>query len=100
MVVCVEPEAGYFFRINSEPKWRGPVLLKKIENTFLHHDSYLECGGPLDLDEYVVNEALRGKGVIGRVNDNVVGEIIATLEKAYTVSPADREMICAVLRRI
>jgi hypothetical protein len=100
MVVCVEPEAGYFFRINSEPKWQGPVLLKKVENAFLKHDSYLECGAPLDLDEYIVNEALREKGVIGRVNDKVVVEIIATLEKAYSVAPADREMICAVLRRI
>jgi len=100
MVVCVEPEAGYFFRINSEPKWREPVFLKQSENTFLQHDSYLECGGPLDLDEYIILEALREKGVIGRVNDNLVGNILAALEKAYSVSPSDRDMICAVLRTV
>jgi hypothetical protein len=100
MVVCVEPEAGYFFRINSEPKWQAPVLLKLIENPFLSHDSYLECGAPLDLDEYIVSEALRESAIIGRVNDNAIAPIIAALEKAYSVSPEDRDMICKVLRAI
>jgi hypothetical protein len=100
MVVCVEPELGYFFRINSEPKWKGPVLLRLADHDFLRHDSYLECGGPLDLDEYIVSEALRGRGIIGRVSDKVVPDIIAALETAYSVSPADRDFICAVLREI
>lgn len=99
MVVCVEPDAGYFFRINSEPKWQQPVLLKRAENPFLHHDSYLECGAPLDLDEYIVSEAIRQKGIIGRVNDNAIGDIIAALENAYSVAPADRDLICAALRK-
>jgi hypothetical protein len=100
MAVCVEPDAGYFFRINSEPKWQKPILLKQSENTFLLHDSYLECGAPLDLDEYVISESLRDRGIIGRVNDNVIGPIITALEAAYSVSPEDREMICKVLRTI
>jgi hypothetical protein len=100
MVVCVEPELGYFFRINSQPKWNGPVLLRLADHSFLHHDSYLECGGPLDLDEYIVSEALRERGVIGRVSDTVVPDILATLEKAFTMTPADRDLIYAVLRRI
>lgn len=100
MVVCVEPDAGYFFRINSEPKWQKPVLLELSENNFLDHDSYLECGAPLDLDEFIINESLRARGIIGRVSDKVIGPIIAALEASYTVSPEDRELICKVLRTI
>jgi hypothetical protein len=100
MVVCVEPVAGYFFRINSEPKWKVPILLRQADHPFLHHDSYLECGGPLDLDEYIVSESLRDRGIIGSVHAKIVPEIIAALESAFTVSPADRDMICAVLRQI
>ena len=96
MVVCVAPEEGYFFRINSEPKWQQPVLLSAKDHPFLKHDSYLECGAPLDLDEYVVQEALRDKGIIGTVVP--VEAIIAAVQKAWSVSEEDREVICAALR--
>src|SRR5215203_1726956 len=65
MVVCISPELGLFFRINTEPNWQTSIKLFRGPNhLFLEHDSHLECGEPLDLDEYVVEESIyRERGI-------------------------------------
>lgn len=50
MVACVEPEKGFFYRINTKP-WRPAVELAKADHRFLDHDSYLECGDPMEIDD-------------------------------------------------
>ena len=56
MVVCVDATNGYFFRINTKGHWQHSVpLSKKDHGTFLDHDSHLECGDPLELDDYVID---------------------------------------------
>ncbi len=100
MVVSVAPVQGYFFRINSEPKWQQPVLLLAKDHDFLKRDSYLECGAPLDLDDYVVQQSLRERGIIGTIAQKAVKDIIAAVEKAWSVSDEDRAIICAALRDI
>jgi hypothetical protein len=73
MVVCVEAKLGFFFRINTRPNWQQSLLLKKgTDHPFLDHDSYLECGDPLELDDYVVEQSLDGKGVIGTVSQALI----------------------------
>jgi hypothetical protein len=68
MVVCVEGELGFFFRINTKAGWQQSVLLKKSpDHPFLDHDSHLECGDPLELDDYVIEQSLNRKGAIGAV---------------------------------
>jgi hypothetical protein len=98
MVVCVEPTCGFFFRINSKPKWQQPVkLVRAPDHTFLAHDSYLECGAPLDLDDYIVEEAIREKGIVGKISEALVPQIVAAVVAAKSISAADRDLICACL---
>jgi hypothetical protein len=85
MVVCIDPENGLFFRINTEPKWQTPVLLLKRDNNWLKHDSYLECGEPLELDDYIIEQS----DPIGAVCHTAIREIVAAVEKSMTLSPAD-----------
>lgn len=100
MVVCVEPELGYFFRINTEPKWQNPVLIKRNDNDWLEHDSYLECGQPLVLDDYIVDLSLKGRGVIGRLNFSLVNVILTAMSKDDRVTEEDFDSIKKVLRRL
>jgi hypothetical protein len=81
MVVCVEADLGYFFRINTRGHRLGSVSLKKVGlHEFLDHDSYLECGGPLELDDYVIDESLRGRGIRGRVSATLIPDILKAME--------------------
>lgn len=93
MVVCVDPKLGLFFRINTDPKWQTPVKLEQAAHKFLEWDSYLECGEPLDLDDYIIDESLRKRGVIGQVIPQLAKEIYAAVASAKTISPADKELI-------
>ena len=98
MGVCIEPSLGLFFRINTRPQWQTPVkLTKEPHHRFLDHDSYLECGDPLELDDYVVEECLRRRGVIGTVHSSVITEIYAAVRAAKTISVADKELIRVAL---
>jgi len=98
MGVCIEPNLGLFFRINTNPRWQTPVkLVKQPHHQFLAHDSYLECGDPLELDDYVIDECLRSRGVIGTIHPSLVSDIFAAVHAAKTISPADKEAIRAAL---
>jgi hypothetical protein len=98
MVVCVEPSLGFFFRINSEPKWQTPIPLKfRDYPEFLTHDSYLECGCPFELDEYTVYESIRDNGILGRLKTDVVPQIIQVVQDEQLLSPADKSAIIATL---
>jgi hypothetical protein len=92
MVACVEPGRGWFFRINTKP-WQTPVRLAASDHPFLRRDSYLECGQPLDLDDYIIEQSLRERGVIGQINSKLVGEIFKAVRETRTVSAADKEAI-------
>jgi len=93
MVVCIEPTLGLFFRINTDDKWQTPVKLTKADNPFLEHDSFLECGEPLELDEYCVEESIQEKGIIGRISPTVCPSIMAAVEKAKSIRAADKVAI-------
>lgn len=76
MVVCVAPEEGYFFRINSKPIHRIPVKLLLADHPFLDYDSYLECSPPLDVLDYTIEQYLdEHGGPLGRVQDKYIAEI-------------------------
>jgi hypothetical protein len=97
MVVCVCPKNGFYFRINSNP-WPVAVELVHIPNhPFLKRDSYLECNGPVDLDDYTVEESIKAKGIIGRIDAGCAPEIVAAVKKQGRISDADKEIIFAAL---
>jgi hypothetical protein len=54
-------------------------------------------GDPLELDDYVVEECLRKRGVIGTVHPSVVPEIYAAVRASKTISVADKELIRVAL---
>ena len=96
-VMCVEPQEGWFYRINTKP-WRPAVpLLRLPHHPFLDHDSFIECGDPLMLDDYIVDEALRVHGVIGLIDSSLCPAIICALDKASYLRDTDRELIRAAL---
>lgn len=98
MIVCVEPELGFFFRINTEGKWQHPVKLSKLpDHPFLDHDSYLECGDPLDLDDYMLQQALDRRPVLGKISRQLVPDILAAVDKATTLTARDKAAIRAAL---
>lgn len=97
MVVCIEPSVGFFFRINTNKWWPNSVALPQATNKFLDHDSYIECGSPLDLDEYIVEQSLRGRGVIGRVDPALAPVICAMADKCVVLSAQEKRLIRAAL---
>jgi hypothetical protein len=96
MVACVEPEKGFFYRINTKP-WRPAVELAKADHRFLDHDSYLECGDPMEIDDYLIEEGLQMRGVIGRLSPSVCHEVVTALAASRTLSPADKQAITAAI---
>ncbi|SIR00233.1 hypothetical protein SAMN05880582_105181 [Rhizobium sp. RU20A] len=99
MVVCVEPFLGFYFRINSNDNWEPCVAIaKEPHHAFLKWDSFIECT-ILDLDDYVVREALRKSGVIGRVSRTLCQPLIDALAFSHG-SRRDREAIRLALQRM
>lgn len=100
MWVCLEPDLGLFFRINTE-QWRTPIKLLQCDHSnFLTHDSYLECGQPIELTENELDDALRSRGVIGRVDERLAPDILAVIESIDTVSPNDKTAIAQAFSRM
>jgi hypothetical protein len=99
MVVCVEAAKGYFFRINSRGHRQPavPLLKGEQEHSFLWWDSYLECGGFLELDDYVVEQSLRAKGIIGQISKKLITQILAALNASEEMSPQDKGSINSFL---
>ena len=94
MVACIHPENGWYFRINSKRHWQTPVKLEKHpHHPFLKHTSYLECGEPLELDDFLIEEAIRKGGVIGVIATALAPAIYSIVSMAKTFSPADKEAI-------
>jgi hypothetical protein len=93
MVVCVEPGLGFFFRINSKNHWRPCAqILKHPDHEWLDHDSFVECN-ILDLDEYLIEEAIRESGIVGVVSAVAGKAILAEVQAAKSISAEDKEAI-------
>ncbi len=63
MLVCITPEQGLYFRINTRGHWQHSIPLAQRDHpNVLSHDSHLECGQPIELDDYLVDQALARHG--------------------------------------
>ena len=97
-VVCICPEEGLFYRINSEDNNPIGVFLPKDPNhsSFLRWDSYLECGKyPLELDEYDVNKSLeQSNGVsLGKIDSLHAAQIYAAVQLQSTIDKELKRLI-------
>lgn len=97
-VVCVEPTEGLYFRINSKGHHTGSVpLAKHPEHGWLDHDSFVQCYGPLALDDYLIERALDRYGTLGFVSTGMIPAILAATNSQTTMSPNDKALIEACL---
>jgi hypothetical protein len=97
MVVCVEPFIGLYYRINTHDNWRPCILIDLHSHAFLKHDSFIQCE-ILELDDYVITQALNKGGVIGRISISVCDALIEAL--GYVNAPhADKNSIRSALER-
>lgn len=98
MVACVECSLGFFFRINSRANWQVSLpLIKENLHPFLEHDSFLECGCPLELDDFIVEESIRLKGVVGSVHISLVPDILKVVAQERLLTRSDKAAIATFL---
>ncbi|TWH01416.1 hypothetical protein L614_002400000210 [Ochrobactrum sp. J50] len=97
--VCLCPDEGIFFRINSKSVWRPCFPISREDNKFLDHDSYVECN-LLELDEYLIREAIVSKGKIGRLGIRYVADINRHLLQNRTIPMKLRQKIMDLLNSI
>lgn len=97
MVAAIHPERGWFYRINTKPRRPCVKLIKTPDHEFLDHDSHLECGDPLEIDDYLIEEGLRNRGVIGRIAVSHCETIKRFVATARTLTTADKQAICEIL---
>lgn len=97
MIVAIRPDLGWFYRINTKP-WKPAVpLIRMPLHPWLDHDSFLECGDPLELDDFTIEESLRRHGVVGRVDPSLAEPVRATVLTLRTMSQSDKAEILAAL---
>ncbi|MCQ9157244.1 hypothetical protein [Acidomonas methanolica] len=98
MAVCICPKNGLFFRINTEGKWPVSVFLPVRMNSFLHHDSHLQCGQPSELDDYVIERSIEDKGIIGKVNAAHLTDICNAISRnTVSIRKEDKVLLRAAL---
>lgn len=98
MIVCIEPTKGFFFHINEKP-WQTGVRIMMVEHqNFLTKDSHIECGIPLEVDEYIVQGSLGRKGVVGQIREKHCQQIYLIVAASPTISSADKDLIRLALR--
>jgi hypothetical protein len=99
MVVCVEPNLGFYFRINSNDNWEPCVPLVKVpDHEFLKWDSFIECS-ILEIDDYIIRQSLNKSGVVGVVSLEVCASLIDALGYA-SGARRDRNAIREALERL
>lgn len=97
MVACVNPEDGVFYRINSRPFFKPCVPLPKDpDHPWLDHDSYLHID-PLVLDDYIVGEALKRNGLVGRISPQLSKPIKRITLDVRCMTLSERQAICNCL---
>lgn len=99
MVVCISPDLGWFFRINTRNHWRPSVPLLKAQNPFLDHDSFLECQ-IIELDDYIVEQAMADRGIIGRVDSRICNLIREAIRPARDIPNGDKAVIHEIMQKL
>jgi hypothetical protein len=99
MVVCIHPANGWFYRINTKSHWHPSIALNRLpDHSFLDHDSFLQCGDFLDLDDYVIEQSMNREGIIGKISPLLCGQIITALAGAIYVTESDKSQIRNILQ--
>jgi hypothetical protein len=100
--VCICPDDGLFYRINSYDDYPIGVFIPQQPNhsDFLKWDSYIECGKyPLELDDYQVDESLKrsNNAPLGKVSAIHAQDICDAVKLQSTISKEVKRLIHAAL---
>lgn len=97
-LICVEPTIPLFLRINSDGWRSGSVLIPCAgHKAFLKHDSFIECGDPIDPDSFIVEDAIRKHGILGSVDPALAQAIAQGVMNTATIARKDKVAICIAL---
>lgn len=98
MAVIIEPDCLFYFRINSEDRFKPCIpLQREPHHTFLKHDSYLECNLPQELTEFEVEQALHKQGVIGKIHASLATQIYELVKDNPVINKDDKRVIGTAL---
>ena len=87
--ICVCDHRQFFLRINSNPIYRPAHLLSASNNTFLHHDSYVELQ---QLVRHITNDIVQAKH-LGIISLQEVRKLVESVENAKTLSDEHKQLI-------
>ena len=99
MAVCVEPDEGWFFRINTRNFLKPCFPISKDEHPFLKHDSFVNCD-LLILDDFIIDEALCESGPTGSLSISILPVLKRTVIDMRYISLRDKQAILAKLNAI
>lgn len=91
--VCVAE--SWFLRINTEPRHHGlNVPVFQSENSFLDHDSHLDCKGIIFKDARTIQEILKDpSNYKGRLSDKAIRTVVDYLRSVPTIPPIQKQKI-------
>ena len=98
MQICLDYEEGWFLRINTRDKIRPCVPISVRENSFLEHDSHVDCSINV-IDEFELDEALKRDGVIGRLSLDSAPAILAALLATSYISTRDKDRLSLIFSK-
>jgi hypothetical protein len=87
--ICVCIAQHLFMRVNSRPIWPPCHMLRKINNSFLDHDSYVELNQLTHHSNYEIKNA----DVIGRLSRQEAAVLIAAAKRAETLTDEQKALI-------
>jgi len=64
----------------------------------LKHDSFIECGNPLELDDYIIQAAIDKSGILGAVHPSLASAIYKNIELNETLSVSDKAAVAKALK--
>ncbi|MHC8509665.1 MAG: hypothetical protein ACYYKD_09810 [Rhodospirillales bacterium] len=91
MHVCVCVEDGWYFRINTKGHFAASFLISAAENPFLKHDSHIECGAILEVDEYETRETK----IAGTLSSATIASLMVHIRGTPALTVDERNRILA-----
>lgn len=91
MHVCVCVEDGWYFRINTKGHFAASFPISAVENPFLKHDSHIECGAVLEIDEYETAAA----EIAGTLSSATITALMVYIRGVPSLTDDERRRILA-----
>ncbi len=92
--ICICPGTGRFLRINSRELWQPCVSIRRSDNPFLDHDSFVELRHLLFFPRRVVQDAVTSRrGILGCISARSATAIVVAATAAVTLTFEHKQLI-------